>query len=264
MFGGILLQFLGFSTSLWSMAAMLTLILFITLTTVKADLGKAKQKITTRDLFSKTREINYLSGARVFLFASRDVWFVVGVPVFLYDQFDWSFDQVGTFMAAWLIGYGIVQATVPKFFSGEIGTRIGVNAAKYWGLILAIVSLGIGIGVSPDLFKFSENRDITSVILMGGLFIFGIVFAVNSSIHSFLIVAYSDRDKVALNVGFYYMANSLGRLVGTLLSGLVFQYFGLAACLFVTASLVCLAVLLTWPLGRKASLTNQAARLKLE
>ena len=137
MLGGLLLEILGFQQSLWALAALLALILIITIGAISADLGKSVKNITSRDLFSKSREINYLSCARIFLFASRDVWFVVGVPVYFYSQFNWSFDQVGTFLAVWLIGYGIVQAVVPKLFPSIRNTETGAKAAKYWGLILS-------------------------------------------------------------------------------------------------------------------------------
>ena len=257
--GGILLQFLGFNSSLWLMSTMLVVILIIALPIVKADMGKATREITRRHLFSKSREINFLSAARIFLFASRDVWFVVGVPVFLYSQLDWSFNQVGVFMAAWVIFYGIVQAMVPRVFSGAKNTRASAIKAKYYGTLLAFIPLGIAIAMSPEILNVGGNEIVTKFILVGGLFLFGVVFAINSTIHSFLIIAYSDSDKVVLNVGFYYMANALGRLVGTLLSGLIFQYFGLSACLFVSTIMVCLAVLLTKPLGKELSLTDQVA-----
>jgi predicted MFS family arabinose efflux permease len=257
--GGILLQFMGFDVSLWLMSALLAVILVIAYGFVKADLGKATKEITRRDLFAKSREINFLSAARIFLFASRDVWFVVGVPVFLYSQLDWSFNQVGVFLATWVIFYGIVQAMVPRIFSGVTNTRARAINAKYYGMLLAFIPLGIAIGMSPDILYMGGGEGVKKFILVGGLFLFGIVFAINSSIHSFLIVAYSDSDKVVLNIGFYYMANALGRLVGTLLSGLVFQYFGLSACLFVSTIMVCLAVLLTRPLEKELPLTDQVA-----
>jgi MFS family permease len=257
--GGILLQFMGFDVSLWLMSALLAVILVIAYGFVKADLGKATKEITRRDLFAKSREINFLSAARIFLFASRDVWFVVGVPVFLYSQLDWSFNQVGVFLATWVIFYGIVQAMVPRIFSGVTNTRARAINAKYYGMLLAFIPLGIAIGMSPDILYMGGGEGVKKFILVGGLFLFGIVFAINSSIHSFLIVAYSDSNKVVLNIGFYYMANALGRLVGTLLSGLVFQYFGLSACLFVSTIMVCLAVLLTRPLEKELSLTDQVA-----
>lgn len=237
--GGVLLTALGFQGALWVMAGMLVAVLLLVVATLRADLGKAKAKVRGRDLFSKTREINWLSGARVFLFASRDVWFVVGVPIFLYDRLGWSFDRVGAFMAAWVIGYGIVQAAVPRVLKGTRDAATGARAARLWGAVLAVIPalLAVGLDVHP-----------TGSLLIGGLLVFGVVFAVNSAVHSYLIVAYSDADKVALNVGFYYMANAVGRLGGTLLSGVVYQVAGLGATLWVSAALVGLAFVCTLPL----------------
>jgi len=229
--GGVFLEWFGFQVSLWSMAGMLSVVLVFALTSIKSDLGKAKQ-VTRRDLFAKSRAINILAGARIFLFASRDVWFVVGVPVFLYSTLGWSFDEVGIFMASWIIGYGIVQAIVPKLLRQ---THNAVSAA------LAVRNWGFGLAVLPALIALGLHFDGTPFILIGGLLLFGLVFAVNSSLHSYLIVAYSDHDKVALNVGFYYMANAVGRLGGTLLSGLVYQMAGLEACLWASAAMVIIA-----------------------
>ncbi|MBE7637749.1 organoarsenical effux MFS transporter ArsJ [Sneathiella sp. P13V-1] len=251
--GGILLGGLGFENSLWAMAGMLAVVLIISVAGIKGELGKAKEKIKGKDLFSKTKEINYLSAARIFLFASRDVWFVVGVPVFLYSSFGWNFDQVGGFMAAWVIGYGIVQAYVPKLLRNTKSAGDAARAAKIWGAILASLPLLIAAGMSDKVqsaIGLSFNTNEVAYILVGGLLLFGAVFAVNSSVHSYLIVAYSDHDKVTLNVGFYYMANAIGRLGGTLLSGLVFQYAGLTACLLVSAGLLVTSFVLVAPLSR--------------
>ena len=67
---------------------------------------------------------------------------------------------------------------------------------------------------------------INANLLIAGLYIFGFIFALNSSVHSYLILEYADNDKAAMNIGFYYMANAMGRLIGTLLSGLLYQFFG--------------------------------------
>jgi predicted MFS family arabinose efflux permease len=241
--GGVMLQGLGFQVSLWVMAGTLVLALLVAAAIVTENLGKAKSPIKVRELFAKTHDINCLSMARVFLFASRDVWFVVGVPVFLYSTFGWSFDQVGAFMAAWVIGYGIIQASVPRFLPHAVDANTGARAAKVWVAILAGIPALIAVGLS-------QVEEAAPYFLVGGLFLFGAVFAVNSAVHSFLIVAYSDTDKVAMNVGFYYMANAVGRLSGTLLSGLVFQYYGLTACLWVSAGLVTAAFVFTLPLGK--------------
>jgi predicted MFS family arabinose efflux permease len=237
--GGALLAWIGFQSALWSMAGMLVAVLVSAVASLRADLGKAQVRVTGRDLFAKTREINWLSAARVFLFASRDVWFVVGVPIFLYSRLGWSFDQVGAFMATWVIGYGVVQAGVPRALSGTMNPERGARAAKLWGSILILVpaTLAAAMATVPS-----------AGLLIGGLYVFGLVFAVNSALHSYLIVAYSDADKVALDVGFYYMANALGRLGGTLLSGLVYQVAGLSATLWASAAMVAVAVLFTLPL----------------
>ncbi len=233
--GGVLLEWFGFDLSLWGMAAMLTVVLLLAVTSIKSDLGKVR-KIEKLNLLAKSREINVLSAARIFLFASRDVWFVVGLPVFLYSTLGWSFDQVGILMAVWVIGYGSVQAVVPKILRKTIEPVLAARGARNWGFALAVltalIALGIHVSHSP-------------IILIGGLLIFGAVFAVNSSLHSYLIVAYSDHDQIALNVGFYYMANAIGRLGGTFLSGFIYQQAGLEACLWTSAGMVVIAAGLT-------------------
>lgn len=249
--GGVLLQGLGFEIALWSMAGMLAVVLLGAVGVVKSDLGRAKTAIRTRELFSKTREINLLSAARIFLFASRDVWFVVGVPIFLYDRLGWSFDQVGGFMALWVIGYGCIQAAAPRLLRGR---ATGADAALLWGTALLIPPTVIAAGLSPALLGplgLSLPAGGDAVLLIGGLLVFGVVFALNSSVHSYLILAYSDSDKVALNVGFYYTANAIGRLGGTLLSGVLYQMAGLPGALWASAGLVALAVAFTLPLSRR-------------
>ena len=243
--GGFLLQAAGFEPALWIMAGALAAVLIAVGGFVKTDLGKAKQKITKRDLFAKTPAINLLSFARIFLFASRDVWFVVGVPIFLYEVLGWSFNQVGTFMAAWVIGYGIVQASAPKLLRRGQDAAQATAAARGWGLALAVVPFLIAWGMAAEVAA-------AGTILIGGLFLFGALFAVNSALHSYLIVAYSDHDKVALNVGFYYMANAVGRFAGTLLSGAVYQAYGLEACLFVSGGMVLTAAATVFLISAKS------------
>ncbi|MGB1007066.1 MAG: MFS transporter, partial [Thalassobaculaceae bacterium] len=251
--GGALLSWLGFEPALWTMAGMLAAVLALVLTAMTGDLGRAKQKPTPGDLFSKSREINFLSAARIFLFAARDVWFVVGVPVYLYDQAGWSFNAVAGFMALWVIGYGAVQAGVPKILPDLDGPLAGARAARRWGAVLLALPAVLAVLLAPGdvgLPVSLGGRD-TAWLLVAGLLVFGAVFAVNSAVHSYLIVAYSDGDKVALNVGFYYMANAAGRLMGTFLSGLLFQWGGLGLALWSSAGLVLLATVLTVPLARR-------------
>jgi len=257
--GGVMLQTLGFAWSLWVMAGGLAVVLVAAAWLVQADLGRAKEKVSGRDLFSKTREINLLSAARVFLFASRDVWFVVGVPIFLYDQLGWSFDQVGAFMAVWIIGYGVVQAVVPRLLGANAAAR-APSLVKVWGAILMLMPALIAVPFTPAAMEFiaastgwTGSADVEVLVLVGGLFAFGIVFAMNSSLHSYLIVAYSDADKIALNVGFYYMANAIGRFGGTFLSGLLYQLAGLPGALFMSTGLLALAVVITLALPRPAA-----------
>lgn len=257
--GGVMLQTLGFVWSLWAMAAGLAIVLAVALVLVRADLGRAKEKVKGRELFSKTREINILSAARVFLFASRDVWFVVGVPIFLYDQLGWTFDQVGAFMAVWVIGYGMVQAVAPRMLGRDAASR-APGLAKGWGACLAIIPALLAAAMMPSSLEtvsgatgWTLSEGIRSWVLIGGLMLFGVVFAMNSSIHSYLIVAYSDADKVALNVGFYYMANAIGRFGGTLLSGVLYQFAGLPGALWMSAGLLAMTVAITVALPSRPS-----------
>ena len=253
--GGVLLQAFGLQLSLWSMAAMLFIVLLLVFLMVKTELGRSKSATTRRDIFSKSREINLLSAARIFLFASRDVWFVVGVPIFLYSQLGWSFQQTGTFMAAWVIGYGMVQAAAPKLLKTVRSAAAGGRAARIWVIALAALTAILAVTLNGQWGMAEGN---VGVVLIGGLFLFGVVFAINSAVHSYLIVAYSDHDKVALNVGFYYMANACGRLMGTLLSGLVYQSAGLAACLAASAIMLGIASALTLGLPTDEAMNHQA------
>ena len=235
--GGVLLSQLGFAMALWVMAGCLAAILLIGLIGIKQDLGKSKKKVKFKHLFSKTREINLLSAARLFLFGSRDIWFVVGLPVFLKETLGWSFSAVGGFLALWVIGYGFVQAAAPGFVRKE-GAQHGARAAFIWCSLLLLVTAGLAACIQFEVqVKLS---------LLLGLGIFGFVFAVNSSVHSYLILAYTDHDKVALNVGFYYMANAMGRLVGTLLSGVMYLIGGMAWCLWASAGFVLIALVLSY------------------
>lgn len=243
--GAVLLTWLGFSMALWAMAGALLIILVLSIFLLKGDMGKSKEKVKFSNLFSKTREINFLSAARFFLFGARDVWFVVGLPIFLTDVLGWSFWMTGAFMAGWVIVYGFVQATAPNIVNRKVGGEVarGARTAFGWGIGLALVTAGIAAAVQYDFHPM--------ISVLVGLALFGVVFAVNSAVHSYLILAYSDSDKVSLNVGFYYMANACGRLVGTLLSGVVYLQAGLAGCLWTSAGFVVAAVLLTIPLSRK-------------
>ena len=254
--GGALLSAFGFVGALVGMAAALFIVLLATAASLSGDLGRSKKKVKFTSLLSKDSAINWLSAARLFLFAARDVWFVVGLPVFL-SQLGWSFYAVGAFLATWVIGYGIVQATVPEILralnrrdTDERDTVDG-RAARHWAFILLIVPIGLALAL-----RLGANPGLA---LIAGLAIFGVVFAVNSAVHSYLVLAYTDEDRVALDVGFYYMANAGGRLLGTLLSGVVFQLAGFSGCLWGSAALVLAAALLSLNLPRGHAVSLAAA-----
>lgn len=246
--GGFLLQVVGFRPALWLMAAMLAVVLAGVVLSLPRTLGKAKASKSFRELFAKTRAINLMAAARIFLFGSRDVWFVVGLPVFLYG-YGWQYMQVAGFVAAWTIAYGAVQALAPAVVSrSRDGLSREVPAARLWGAILTAIPVLLAVllttrGVPrPDL------------VLVVGLLIFGFVFAVISSLHSYLILAYAGAEKAAEDVGFYYAANAAGRLMGILLSGVLTQAAGMPGCLWGSAGMlaVCYACTLLLPSGTAA------------
>jgi hypothetical protein len=248
--GGALLTGVGFTTSILIMLIGLGSIWLLSLLLLKADLGRSKNKPNIAQLLSKSSTINQLSGARLFLFAARDVWFVVALPVYLAQQLSWTSWQVSTFLAVWIIVYGLVQVLAPLLTpqahneSPSTTFKFAHNTTFKWQIGLALVPLIMAYGLHSQLHS--------STVLVVGLGIFGFVFAVNSSLHSYLIVALAKTDSVALDVGFYYMANAAGRLLGTLLSGWVFLQFGFIACLLLSSALVLSAVYITHKLARTA------------
>lgn len=253
--GGLLLQVLGFGGALWLMAALIAAILIMGLLSLPRELGKAKASKSAGELFSKSRAVNLLAAARIFLFGARDVWFVVGLPVFLYAS-GWTFLEVGSFLAAWTIAYGIVQVAAPRLVARTPdGLSREVPAARMWSLALAVVPTALAFALSASFHR-------PDLIVTGGLLVFGFAFAVNSSLHSYLILAYAGSEKVAEDVGFYYAANACGRLMGTLLSGAIYQWAGLTGCLVVSALMLglCWLIALMLP-SRNAQpvLTGQMA-----
>lgn len=256
--GGLLLSGLGFVSALWVMAAVLALSLVVTALLLPNGLGQAKAKEKFSRIFSKSTEINLLSAARFFLFGARDVWFVVGVPIFLYGTLNWTFTQVGTFLAAWVIGYGAIQAMAPAFVRRSADGRTSeTRAARIWAFVLALIPLGIVLALSLGESTYLGWLSPGWTIIVG-LGIFGFVFAVNSAVHSYLILAYTESDKVALNVGFYYMANAGGRLIGTLLSGLTYQAAGLTGCLLAASAMVVVSWLIALALPTSEAAVDDA------
>ncbi|MEZ9292190.1 organoarsenical effux MFS transporter ArsJ [Vibrio lentus] len=235
--GGLLLSTIGFQYAVLTMAAVLTVVFIGSLVSLEADMGKAKTKPKFKQIFSKSEPINILSAARMFLFGARDVWFVIALPIYLGSVFGWDHSWVGGFLAAWTIAYGFVQGIAPKITGKAQGKVPDGHTALLWAGALAIVTAGIAyavqIGWQPEL------------VIIGGLMVFGAIFAVNSSLHSYLIVSYAKGDGVSLDVGFYYMANAMGRLIGTILSGLVFQMAGLSACLWVSFAFLAITTVIS-------------------
>lgn len=249
--GGLLLDQVGFQGSLWIMAALLALILVGVVLSLPPIMGKSKASKSAKELFAKNRGINLLAAARVVLFGARDVWFVVGVPVFLYAS-GWTFTMVGGFLAAWTIGYGFVQAMAPSLVRrSEDGLSSEVPAARHWSAILALVTVVLCLLVWLDVSHLEW-------VVVAGLAAFGFAFAVNSSVHSYLVLAYAGSEKAAEDVGFYYAANALGRFIGTLLSGLLYQWGGLLYALIGSALMLitCWLVTLALPLKRPSCETT--------
>ncbi len=248
--GGALLQFVGFSTALWLMAAMLAVPLLGVTLSLPRTLGQAKSSKSFRELFAKTRAINLLAAARIFMFSSRDVWFVVGLPVFLYAN-GWHYIEVAGFLAAWTIGYGGVQALAPMVVARSTdGLSREVPAARFWGAALAVIPVAIASLLATATWR-------PDLVVVVGLAVFGFAFAVISSLHSYLILAYAGSEKAAEDVGFYYAANAAGRLMGILLSGVLTQFGGLPTCLWGSAAMLvtCLLLTLLLPIERGAVAT---------
>ena len=245
--GGLLLEVLGFVGALWLMAALIALILIAGLALLPRQLGKAKSSKSMKELFSKSSGVNLLAMARVFLFGARDVWFVVGLPVFLY-AYGWTFIQVGTFLAAWTIGYGFVQAIAPKFVSrSDDGLSAEVPSARFWTAALVAIPALLAVLLATAPFA---RLDLVVVL---GLALFGFAFAVNSSLHSYLILAYAGSKKAAEDVGFYYAANAAGRLGGIVLSGALYQVAGMTGCLIGSAVMLALCWAITLVLPRQVT-----------
>jgi predicted MFS family arabinose efflux permease len=238
--GGLLLEVAGFKGALWLMAGFLAAILMAGIASLPAQLGKAKSSKSVKELFAKSSGVNLLATARIFLFGARDVWFVVGLPVFLYAS-GWRFLEVGGFLALWTIAYGGVQAIAPALVTRSAdGLSREVPAARLWGALLAAIPIALAIMMQvPGLWR-------PDLILVAGLALFGLPFAVNSSLHSYLILAYAGSEKAAEDVGFYYAANAAGRLGGILLSGLLYQWGGMTACLIGSAAMLIVSWLMTF------------------
>lgn len=252
--GAVMLGIWGFYSALYVMAAVLAATLLSVIFLIPAGLPGAKKKVSFKEVFSKDASINRLSLARLFLFGARDTWFVVGIPLFFYSVLSdgseennyRAFFQIGSFMAVWIIGYGFVQGIAPKLLRSKTSSLVGaVSQAQLWAGILVLLPLTLAI-----LSAVVVSQEILLIIVVLVLLMFGVVFAINSSLHSYLILAFSSSERVTMDVGFYYMSNAAGRLLGTLLSGVSYSLGGLSLCLMCSA-LMCL---LSWLCMKRLSL----------
>ena len=241
--GGALLTLVGFQYAVMLMAGVLLLVFISSVMSLKSELGKSKTKPKFSEIFSKSSSVNILSAARMFLFGARDVWFVIALPIYLGSVFGWKHSAVGGFLALWVIGYGVVQGMAPKITRSAAGQNPDGKHTLGWAALLAVVTAMIAYSVQSGWYP--------ELVIIVGLLIFGAVFAVNSSLHSYLIVSYAKEDGVSLDVGFYYMANAMGRLIGTVLSGWVYQVSGLAACLWVSFAFLVLTTIISLGLPRR-------------
>ena len=239
--GAVLLGWVGFIPAILGMAALLALILLAVALRMPPGLPTGRKDAKFREVFSRNPDINWLSAARVFLFGARDVWFVVGIPIYFYAVLSdgsqagdrAAFFTIGGFMALWIILYGAVQATAPRILGPRPLTGL-VAQARLWALVLAVVPAALALLV---WWAATPAPWLTATII-AGLLVFGAIFAVNSALHSYLILAFTETKRVTMDVGFYYMANATGRLLGTLLSGATYQMGGLPLCLATAAAMV--------------------------
>lgn len=241
--GAALLGLIGFKASVLAMAVALFVILAAVALFMPAGLPRGKKDAKFSEVLSKNRDVNRLSAARLFLFGARDVWFVVGIPIYFYSVLSdgtpegarAAFFQIGAFMALWIIGYGFIQAMAPKLLRAktkDVPEIVGL--ARFW--VGALVAVPAALAAASWLADGAAAGWLTAALVVG-LMIFGVIFALNSALHSYLILAFSKTERVTMDVGFYYMSNAAGRLLGTLLSGLSYQLGGLTLCLAAAAAM---------------------------
>jgi len=258
--GAVLLETVGFTNAMWIMAGMLSIALVVSLLYLDGSVGKSQQKAKFSEMFSKSEAINWLSAARLFLFGARDVWFVVALPIYLQSVLGWSHTEVGTYIALWIIGYGFIQAGTPKImqFSSKLNL-LGSGADKLEGkhgnevnpTSATAMKLAATLMLVPLIMAWQLSVNPQWVIIIG-LGLFGLLFALNSAVHSYLIVSAATSDGTSKDVGFYYMANAGGRLMGTVLSGYVYQVAGMEACLLFAAAFVLISAVLVYKVPKQS------------
>ena len=256
--GAALLAVVGFVPAVLALAAALGIVFVAIALGMPSGLPRGRSGVKFTEVWSKNHDINWLSLARLFLFGARDVWFVVGIPIYFYVVLSdgteagnrTAFFMIGSFMAVWTILYGIVQAATPRILRAAAKTHAQMSAdATWWVLALALVPTTLA-GV---LWIWPDPSHALTAIIVAGLLLFGGIFAVNSALHSYLILSLTSAHRVTMDVGFYYMSNAAGRLLGTLLSGLSYQFGGLAMCLGTAALMLGLSAFAVSKLGKEGS-----------
>ncbi|CAM9245362.1 unnamed protein product [Scytosiphon promiscuus] len=258
--GALLVAQIGYVDSLWILVGICGIFVPVGIFGMDRGLGVSPGKnIDWKSLFSKGRNVNVLSAARFFLFGSRDVWFEIGLPLFLRVELGWKRELVGLILAGYIVIYGNLQAASTKLYKNADGTsRQPTGAAAYkWAAYCSLAPLITGIA-TYFTHKVAESDLATALVLITGVVAFAAMFAVNSSVHSYLIVSYSNKDKVAMDLGFYYMANAMGRLVGVLVGGFLYHYtsddFGLSMCLIVACPFLVAAAAIAYRLPDPSAL----------
>jgi hypothetical protein len=246
--GAALLATIGFTGAVLGMATVLAVILIAVLILMPAGLPKGNTGAKFTEVFSMSPNVNWLSAARVVLFGARDVWFVVGIPIYFYAILSdgteegnrTSFFLIGTFMAIWVILYGLVQINAPRILNAKSRTTAElISVTRLWAWALTLVP---GVLAVAALLANGPQHWLTLGLVLG-LLLFGALFAINSSLHSFLILLFTKAERVTRDVGFYYMANAAGRLIGTLASGLTYHIGGLPLMLAIAAGMVALSAM---------------------
>ena len=246
--GAALLASVGYMVGLWLMALVLAAILTGSLVLMPEGLPKGKP-VPLTNIFKTNSLVVRLSIARLFLFASRDAWFVIALPIFMtnlaVNLFGWTsahaFFMVGGFMALWVIAYGYVQASAPEWLAGSRASAAAATRSTVRQGVLLTFVLMMGVGIMLIFQDRAPGATLAGVLVI--LLVFGGVFALNSSLHSFLILAFSGEQRISQDVGLYYTSNALGRLLGTITSGAAFVFGGLPAALVCAALYAALAAL---------------------
>ncbi|RIA97199.1 major facilitator superfamily protein [Glomus cerebriforme] len=249
--GALLFKFIGYIPALLVLLAMNLIVVPFAWFYLDNNLAvsKSKKKLTLKEIFDKGRNVNILSLARMFLFGSRDLWFEVPVPLFLRGPIGWSYLETGAFLAGWVMFYGAIQSSTPQLILKPVRIYPITSGKILVPFTIILLAITVGIAFGLQFISITTQRTGLIILILVGTFIFAFIFAVNSSIHSFLILAYCHRDKVAMNVGFYYMGNSLGRLFGLIIGGVLYTYVGLASCLWFSSGALILCTVTSYFLG---------------